>query len=60
MECSTDSSKEIDMNGSGSIRFSDLFADTVMTHGVVWSQNYYTKKGMSKVEFGLWLAVMFR
>ena len=48
------------MSGNQNVRFSELFADTLFTHGVVWTQKYYTKRGMSRAEFGLWLAVVFR
>lgn len=43
------------MSGSGSVRFSDLFADTVKTHGVLWAAEYYAKRGMKEWEFRFWL-----
>jgi hypothetical protein len=43
------------MQGSGSVRFSELFADTVNTHGIEWAKTYYTKRGMQEWEFNFWL-----
>ena len=43
------------MRGSGSIRFSELFRDTVETHGVSWAFQYYCRKhGMQPWEFAFW------
>ena len=43
------------MNGSGSVRFSELFADTIETHGVQWAHAYYTgKHAMQAWEFSFW------
>jgi len=44
------------MYGSLQVRFSELFADTCSRHGVAWAMRYYTKRGMSRLEFGIWLA----
>jgi hypothetical protein len=35
------------------MRFSNLFADTIETHGVVWAYKHYRKR-MSEFEFGCW------
>ena len=44
------------MNGKGQIRFSELFADTVNTHGLRFAWAYYvTKHGMQPWEFRFWL-----
>lgn len=42
------------MSGKGQIRFSALFQDTLRRHGAVWARHYYTKRGMSAKEFGIW------
>ena len=43
------------MNGTQSVRFSDLFADTVKTHGLAFAQAHYVQKhGMPQWEFRLW------
>lgn len=43
------------MSGSGDVRFSELFADTVKTHGVVWAFRYYVgKHNMTVWEFSFW------
>ena len=42
------------MNGKGSVRFSDLFADTLLTHGYDWAKAYYAEHGMSEGEFNTW------
>lgn len=47
------------MNGSGNVRFSELFADTLMTHGTLWAWNYYRKHGMMLWEFRFWLYQCF-
>lgn len=46
------------MQGNREVRFSHLFADTLRTFGVVWSEKYYTRRGMSRAEFGLWLTIV--
>lgn len=43
------------MNGSGQIRFSDLFWNTMRTCGYRWTRAYYLKRGMSLEEFEFWL-----
>lgn len=43
------------MNGAGKIRFSELFADTILAHGELWAINYYTKRGMQEWELMFWL-----
>lgn len=43
------------MQGKGSIRFAELFADTVQAHGVAWAAAYYAKKGMPLWECVFWL-----
>ncbi len=43
------------MRGTLTIRFVDLFADTVNTHGARWAHQYYAKRGMSDFEYGVWL-----
>lgn len=42
------------MRGSIQLPFSELFADTLRTHGAAWARAYYTKRGMSDFEFGVW------
>lgn len=43
------------MNGSGSIRFSELFADTAATHGIEFAYQYYViRRGMAYWEFRFW------
>lgn len=46
------------MTGSPTVRFSDLFADTVATHGVAWAHRHYIRRGMPAWEFGVWLATV--
>lgn len=46
------------MSGVKTVRFSDLFADTVNTHGTIWAWNYYSKRGMSQKEFRIWRKAM--
>lgn len=46
------------MQGNREVRFSHLFADTLQRFGVVWSERYYTKRGMTRAEFGLWLSIV--
>ena len=44
------------MSGKGSIRFSELFADTVSAHGAEFGYNYYVlQHGMEYWEFRFWL-----
>jgi len=43
------------MRGSLSVRFSELFADTIQTHGVVFALCYYCKRGMTEWEFAFWM-----
>lgn len=44
------------MNGSGQVRFSELFADTVSAHGTEWAYVYYCKQqGMPTWEWQFWL-----
>ena len=43
------------MSGKGNVRFSELFADTVATHGVAWAVSYYSKHGMQCWEFLFWM-----
>jgi hypothetical protein len=47
------------MSGAGQIRFSELFADTVRTHGLAWSQQYYCgKHKMPAWEFEFWCVLV--
>jgi hypothetical protein len=32
------------MRGKNTIRFTDLFIDTVNTHGAIWAFNHYSKR----------------
>lgn len=43
------------ISGRGQVRFSELFADTVSTHGAFWALAYYVKHGMTVDEFSFWL-----
>ena len=44
------------MNGSNNIRFTELFIDTVATHGTHWAHTHYVTRGkMQAWEFRLWL-----
>lgn len=43
------------MSGKGSVRFSELFKDTVECHGILWSWQFYKTNGMPDWEFGFWL-----
>ena len=44
------------MQGTVAVPFSELFIDTVATHGVQWAATYYiTKLGMEQWEFRFWL-----
>ena len=45
------------MNGSLTLRFSEMFADTVATHGSDWARQHYTRNGMTDTEFFLWVAI---
>lgn len=50
--------EETKMHGNQNVRFSELFADTVATHGSEWAYNYYVRKhGMEYWEFRFWLTV---
>ena len=42
------------MNGADSVRFSDLFLDTVRAHGLAWAWKHYSRKGMTRREFRIW------
>lgn len=44
------------MQGKPEVPFSELFADTVQTHGIKWAHNYYRNHGVSLGEFSIWLA----
>lgn len=43
------------MQGSTSVPFSTLFADTVRTHGAAWAMAYYQRRGMPAWELAFWL-----
>lgn len=43
------------MRGSIQVPFSELFADTVQTHGAEWARAHYTKRGMQDWEFQHWM-----
>ncbi len=43
------------MSGKGDVRFSELFASTVNTHGITWAWGHYAKKGMTQGEFRFWM-----
>lgn len=44
------------MHGSIEITFSELFSDSVRTHGTIWAWEYYVKKGkMAEWEYSFWL-----
>ena len=43
------------MRGTTLVRFSDLFADTVSTHGADWARKHYTRNGMAEWEFDFWM-----
>lgn len=43
------------MRGNQTIRFSELFADTVLTHGIAWAAKHCAKRGMASWEFMHWL-----
>lgn len=44
------------MHGTPTIPFSELFADSVRTHGTIWAWNHYVKKGgMKEWEYKFWL-----
>lgn len=44
------------MHGTPTIPFSELFADSVRTHGTIWAWNHYVKKGgMAEWEYKFWL-----
>lgn len=43
------------MSGKGNIRFSELFLDTLNTHGLAFCREYYVEKhGMAEWEFSFW------
>ena len=42
------------MNGKGSIRFLELFADTVAAHGWQWANAEYARCGMELWERRCW------
>ena len=43
------------MQGHDKVFFTELFADTVKTHGVSWAHSYYClKHGMPEWEFIFW------
>lgn len=44
------------MQGVSPILFSELFADTVRTHGRAWARAYYLARGMAPAEFDIWLS----
>lgn len=37
------------------MRFTELFVDTVNTHGVEWSHWHYVRNGMEEWEFWFWI-----
>lgn len=43
------------MSGRGNVRFSELFVSTFETHGLKWTRDYYTRRGMQEWEFKFWL-----
>ena len=44
------------MNGAGSIRFSELFADTVQAHGLFWAWCEYVERNkMPEWEWQFWV-----
>jgi hypothetical protein len=46
------------MHGTEQIRFTELFADTWQTHGTEFAWRYYSKHGMTRVEFRLWARII--
>lgn len=44
------------MQGSPSLPFSILFADTLATHGIEWARAHYIKRGMPAWEFTFWVS----
>ena len=47
------------MHGTIEIPFSELFADSVRTHGTIWAWRHYVKKGgMAEWEYKFWLLSM--
>lgn len=43
------------MHGTGNVRFSELFADTVSEHGIEWAYDYYVvKHKMAYWEWDFW------
>ena len=48
------------MHGTLTIPFSELFADSVRTHGTIWAWDHYVKKGgMPEWEYKFWLLSMW-
>lgn len=46
------------MSGKGDVRFSELVADTIKAHGLMWSYGYYVQRnGMKAWEFFLWAGI---
>ena len=44
------------MHGTIHIPFSELFADSVRTHGTIWAWKHYVVKGkMAEWEYKFWL-----
>jgi hypothetical protein len=43
------------MQGKGSVRFGELFADTVRVHGLAWAVAHYAKRGMPLWECLFWV-----
>ena len=43
------------MQGKGSVRFSELFWDSIWNLGYTHCKRYYLSKGMSPQEFEFWL-----
>lgn len=43
------------MQGKGSIRFVELFRDTVECHGLAWAVRHYKARGMEAWEVVFWL-----
>lgn len=46
------------MQGKDDVRFSDMLADTVKVHGLMWAYDYYCRKhGMKAWEFFFWTGI---
>jgi hypothetical protein len=41
--------------GGGSVRFSDVFGENLRAFGMAGAWRFYSKRGMSLSEFGLWV-----